>query len=130
MQAKNNILSPLTDLPTWIGIWASIFAELTGDSEYRLGGFYVIKNDHKIYHFWWLYTQKDVAILHGQPIHIISTLFSQFYFFQTAILFKPIFLRIQFSLVAISFHLVLVYVWVDVCIIYITKHLEIKVKEY
>ena len=54
----------------------------------------------------------------GSPLHIISSLFSHFCLFQNAILhkmlklgfwnFKPIFLRMQFSLVATFFSLVLV----------------------
>ena len=54
----------------------------------------------------------------GSPLHIISSLFSQFWLFQNAILnkilkllfwnFKPIFLRIQFSLDPTFFCLVFV----------------------
>ena len=54
----------------------------------------------------------------GSPFHMISSLFSHFYLFQNAILhkklklrfcnFKPVFLRMQFSLVATIFSLLLV----------------------
>ena len=63
----------------------------------------------------------------GSPLHIISSLFSHFCLFQNAILhkmlklgfwnFKPIFLRMQFSLVATFFLYFWLSVWVEICIL-------------
>ena len=56
VQAKSNILSPLTGWPTWIGIlWkrANMLTALVCVGEYRLGWFFAIRHfpANKIYHF-------------------------------------------------------------------------------
>ena len=71
VQAKNNILSYLTDWSTWIGIlwkWASTLNELARDGECRLAGFHAIKNflENKFFTFQGWPT-KQAAFLLGLP---------------------------------------------------------------
>ena len=104
---------PRTGWLTLIGIlwkWASKPTKLVGDGECRLTRFHSIRNflANDIYHFSRLSHQTGC----------LFNLLSQFCLFQNAILhkmlklgfwnFKPIFLRMQFSLVATFFSLVLV----------------------
>ena len=93
--------------------WSIKPTELAGDSERRLTWFHLIRNflANKLDHF----SRLSFSL---SPLHIISSLFSHFCLFQNAILykmlkleflnFKPFFLRMQFSLVATFFSLVLV----------------------
>ena len=70
---------------------------------------------------WWIQA-GSVPFYLGSPLHIISSLFSHFYLFQNSIFqnmlklgfwnFKPIFFRMQFSLVANFFYVVLV-IWLS-----------------
>ena len=118
-----NMYKSRTGWPTSIGIlwkWASKPTELAGDSECRLSRFHQIRNflANEIYHFSRPSHQTGLSFNQSSLLHIISSLFSHFCLFQTAILhkmlklgfwnFKPIFLRMQFSLVATFFSLVLV----------------------
>ena len=104
---------PRTGWLTLIGIlwkWAGKPTKLVGDGECRLTRFHPIRNflANDIYHFSRLSHQTGC----------LFNLLSQFCLFQNAILhkmlklgfwnFKPIFLRMQFSLVATFFSLVLV----------------------
>ena len=105
------------DPPLWK--WASTLTKLAGDDECRLPLFHAIRNVHtkEIYHFSRLSHQTGCLFNQGSLLHITSSLFSQFCLFQNAILhkmlklgfwnFNPIFLRIQFSLIATFFPLVL-----------------------
>ena len=117
-----NICKPRTGCPIWIGIlqkWDCKPTELAGDGEYRLTRFHLIRNcpANEIYHFQG-FPIKQAVFLPGSLLHIISSLFRYFCLFQNAILhkmlklgflnFKPIFLRMQFPLVATFFSLVLV----------------------
>ena len=107
---------------TLIGIlwkWASKPTELAGDCECRLTRFHPIRNflANDIYHFSRLSHQTGC----------LFNLLSQFCLFQNAILhkmlklgfwnFKPIFLRMQFSLVATFFLYFWLSVWVEICIL-------------
>ena len=98
--------------PSSIGIlwkWGSKPTRLAGDGECRLTRFHPIRNflPNKIYHF------SRLSFYLTSPLHRISFLFSHFCLLQNAILhkllklgfwnFKPIFLRMQFSLVATFF---------------------------
>ena len=120
LQKQRIMYKPRTGRPTWIGIlwkWASKPTELAGagDDECRLTRFHPIIN---VLAKWNLSFFKDVpsnrlTFYLGSLLHIISSLFNHFYLFQNAILhkhlklgfwnFKPIFLRTQFSLLAIFF---------------------------
>ena len=92
--------------------WASKPAELAGDGECRLTQFHPIRN------FFKAVPLNRLSFYLGIPLHVISSFFSHFCLFQNAILhkmsrlgfwnFKPIFLRMQFSLVATFFSLVLI----------------------
>ena len=127
-----NMCKPRTGWPTSIGIlwkWASKPTELAGDSECRLTRFHQIRNflANEIYHFSRPSHQTGLSFNQSSLLHIISSLFSHFCLFQTAILhkmlklgfwnFKPIFLRMQFSLVATFFLYFWLSVWVEICIL-------------
>ena len=118
MQTQNNILSPLTDWPTWINIlwkWASMLTELNGDDESRLAWICAITNflANEIYLFSRVLT-KRLSLNLGSLLHIINSSFSYFYLFKNAMskigfcnfkLFATFF-RIQFSLVVTFFAVV------------------------
>ena len=127
-----NMCKPRTGWPTSIGIlwkWASKPTELAGDSECRLTRFHQIRNflANEIYHFSRPSHQTGLSFNQSSLLHIISSLFSHFCLFQTAILhkmlklgfwnFKPIFLRMQFSLVATFFLYFWLSVWVEIYIL-------------
>ena len=103
-----------------------MLTKLAGFDEYRLARFHPIRNflANEIYYF------KDCPIKHlpfylGSPLHVISSLFDHFCLFQNAILrkilklgfsnFKPIFLRIQFSLGATIFFSSFGYLFLVIC---------------
>ena len=98
--------------------WASTPVVLAEDSECRLIWLHLIRNflTNEIYPFSRL--SHQIGFYHGSLLHIFSSLFSHFCLFQNAILhkmlelgfwnFKSIFLRMQFSLVATFFSLVLI----------------------
>ena len=113
-----NMCKPRKGWPTSTGIlwkWASKPNELAGDGEWRLPRFHPIRNflANEIYHLSRLSHHTGCPIKLGSSLHIIRCLFSHFCLFQNAILhrmlklrflkFKPIFLRMQFSLVATFF---------------------------
>ena len=98
-----------------------MLTEQAGNGEWTLAWFHPIRNflANKIYHFSRLSHRTGCPIYIGNPLHIISSLFSHFcLFLQNAILhkmlklglwnFKLIFFRMQFSLVATFFSIVLV----------------------
>ena len=110
-----NMFKPRTGLPNSIGIlwkWATKPTALAGDGECSLTWVHPIRNflANGICHFSRLSHQSFYL---GSPLHIIRSLFSHFCLFQNAILhkmlklwfwnFKPIFLRMQFLLVATFF---------------------------
>ena len=111
VQAKNR----LTHLNWHFMEWASMLTKLAGDDGYRLARFHPIRNfiANEIYHFLRLSHRTDCLFTLGSPFYVISSLFSNVCLFQNAILlkmlnlgfwnFKPIFLRIQFLLVAAFF---------------------------
>ena len=77
VQIYNNNISPLKAWPAWIGIlwkWASMLIKLAGDGECRLALFHAIGNflANKIVIF------QGYSTKLGQPLHIISPLFSPF----------------------------------------------------
>ena len=115
-----NMCEPRTGWPTSIEIlwkWASKSAKLAGDGECRLTRFQLIRNFvvNKIYLFQGC-PIKQTVFLPGQPAPY-NQLLIQPLLFQNAILykllklwfwnFKPIFLRMQFPLIATFFSLVL-----------------------
>ena len=95
---------------------ASMLTKLAGYDEYRLTGFHPIRIflANKIHHFQGCLI-KQAAFLPGQPVPCNQLLIQPLCLFQNAILrkmlklgfwnFKPIFLKIQFSLVATFFFL-------------------------
>ena len=134
VQIKNRLAHQDWDL--WK--WASKPAELLGDCEYKLTPFHPVRNflANEIYLF------SNLSFYLGSPLDIISSLFSHFCLFQNAILhkilklgfwnFKFIFLRMQFSLVATFFSLVLVirlswYFHLTISYLTLTRHFEAKV---
>ena len=108
-----NMCKPRADWPTSTGVLCKT-AKLAGNGECRLTWFHPIRN----------FLANEICLFSrlshqtGSPLHIASSLFSLLCLFQNVILhkmlglgfwnFKPIFLRIQFSLVPIFFSLVLV----------------------
>ena len=93
---------------------------LAGDGECRLNRFHLIRNflANEIYYFSRLSHQTGCLLTEDSTLHIISFLFSYFCLFQNAILhkmfklvfwnFRPIFLRMEFSLIIFLWFLVLV----------------------
>ena len=110
-----NLCKSRTSWSTLIGIlwkWASKLTQLAG----------FVPSDHKFSCEWNLSFFKAVPTKRllfylSNPLHIMNSLFSHFCLFQNAVLhkmlslgfwnFKPIFVRIQFSLIATFFSLVL-----------------------
>ena len=134
-----NICKPRTTFylpgwPNWIGIlwkWVSMLTKLAGDGECRLAQFHVIRFlSNEIYHFFKAVPPNRFPFYLGSLLHIINFLFSHFFLFQNAILHKtlnqgfeiliPFFLRMQFSLVATYFSVVLV--------IYLRRFLHLKLQ--
>ena len=95
--------------------WASMLTKQAGDDECRLSRFHRIRNflANEILSFFKAVPSNRLAFYLASPLHVISSSFSHVCFFQNAILhkmlklgfwnFKPIFLRIQFSLVGKNF---------------------------
>ena len=110
VQAKNR----LAHLDWNFMKWANKATGLAGNGEPRLTRFHPIRN----LSFFKAAPSDRLPFYLGIPLHVISSLFSHFCLFQNAIFrkllepgfwnFKPIFLRMQFSLVAKKFSVVLV----------------------
>ena len=131
VQAKSNILSPLTGWPTWIGIlWKGLtclprwfvlantgwVGSLRSDIFLQIR-FIIFQDCHT----------KQAAFHLSSPLHIISSLFSPFCLFQSVILhkmlklgfwkFKLIFLDAVFIGCNIFFLWFWLSVWIDICIL-------------
>ena len=118
-------LSILKSFPTFLILVRTLMA---GDDECTLAWFHAIKSSNAV-------PSNRLPFYLGNPLHIISSLVSQVCLFQDAILhkmlklgfwnFKLIFLRIEFSLVATFFSLVLViclswYLHLTLCHLFLT----------
>ena len=113
-----SMCKPRTGWPTSIGIlwkWPSKPTELAGDGEWRLPRFNLIRRFCKWnFSFFKDASSSRLSFYLASPFHIISSLFSHFFLFQNAIfnangfeILGLFFLRMQFSLVATFFSLVL-----------------------